>query len=428
MAPRSIKKNEHGSVGIIFALSMLPIVFMVGIAIDVGRVFITRDKLQHAADAAAVAATSKLNESAEARQAIAAAVFRENASNSLAKGTVTPVVSVTSSGTAVTATADVPGTFSRIIGLDTFGVEVTSAGAADLTTTPPATRRACVLALAASGNGSGFYTNSSTITADCGFYANATTYNAFEANGRSSISTGFTCVAGGVDKDSDAVFSPAPITNCPPMADPFSTLGLPGNAAASCTHSKKRVDSNATDVLSPGVYCEGIDIGSSARVKFQPGIYIIRNGEFRIGSSAIVAGDDVFFYLAGSNSRFDWGSSAEVHFTGRTSGAFKGMLLWHNYANSNQNKFGCSSVSIIEGAVYSPRTGLEINSNGTVGASADWTVWVVKWLQLGSSSGLAVNSNYGGSATPMPDALAGGGLVYTTTPAASIVSNVRLLK
>lgn len=428
MSMRSLRRDEKGSVGLLFGLAVLPIVLAIGMSIDYARVIHTQEKLQQAADAAAMAATSKLDATAQVRREIAAAVFQENASGTHATGSISPAVTLTSTGASVTATANVPATFTKIVGIDTFGVEVTSAGAGELITTPAAVRRACVLALQSSNNGWGFYTNSSTIEADCGFYANATTFNAFDANGTSSIATSFTCVGGGVDKDSGVTFDPAPTTGCPPMSDPFSTLAVPSNAASSCTYSKKRVDGNTTAILTPGIYCEGIDIGSSARVTFQPGTYIIRDGEFRIGSSAIVSGDDVFFYLAGSNSRFDWGSSAEVRFTGRTSGTYKGMLLWHNYANSNQNKFGCSSVSYVEGAIYSPRTGLEINSNGTVGASADWTVWVVKWLQLGSSAGLAVNSNFQGSATPMPAALEGGGLAYTTSPATATVSKVRILR
>jgi hypothetical protein len=43
-----------------------------------------------------------------------------------------------------------------------------------------------------------------------------------------------------------------------------------------------------------------------------------------------------------------------------------------------------------------------VDSIGTVGATADYTVWVVKRLQIHWGT-LHVTSNYSGSSTPLPD-------------------------
>jgi filamentous hemagglutinin family protein len=45
---------------------------------------------------------------------------------------------------------------------------------------------------------------------------------------------------------------------------------------------------NNTRTLSPGVYCNGIDIQSQAVVTLQPGTYIINRGDFNVAGGATV--------------------------------------------------------------------------------------------------------------------------------------------
>ena len=55
------KENERGSILIMTALSMLLLLLMVGLCIDVSRVYAVRAELQNAADAAALTAAAQLN-------------------------------------------------------------------------------------------------------------------------------------------------------------------------------------------------------------------------------------------------------------------------------------------------------------------------------------------------------------------------------
>jgi hypothetical protein len=74
-------------------------------------------------------------------------------------------------------------------------------------------------------------------------------------------------------------------------------------------------------------------------------------------------------------------------------------------ASTPANQFGGSSTTIVQGTVYFPNGTAEINCNGSVMANGDYTVWIVKRLQIDSGASLQVNSNYAGSATPVPDAV-----------------------
>jgi Flp pilus assembly protein TadG len=55
------KENERGSIVIMTALSMLLLLLMVGLCIDVSRIYAVRAELQNAADAAALTAAAQLN-------------------------------------------------------------------------------------------------------------------------------------------------------------------------------------------------------------------------------------------------------------------------------------------------------------------------------------------------------------------------------
>ena len=52
-------RDQDGSVAIIFALTMIPAMLLVGGAIDFGRAYSLRDKLRNAADSAVLAAASR---------------------------------------------------------------------------------------------------------------------------------------------------------------------------------------------------------------------------------------------------------------------------------------------------------------------------------------------------------------------------------
>ena len=55
------RKNERGSIVIMTAIGMLLLLLMVGLCIDVSRIYVVRAELQNAADAAALSAANELN-------------------------------------------------------------------------------------------------------------------------------------------------------------------------------------------------------------------------------------------------------------------------------------------------------------------------------------------------------------------------------
>jgi Flp pilus assembly protein TadG len=400
--------NRSGNVAILFALTSLVMFSVVGIAIDYGRAVHARGQLQSAADAAALAAASKSNLSDDERLELAAAIFSANSAGSNLVAGVEPNIELVGSGDASTievrADTAVGTTFAGVAGISSLPISVVSTAQMGSTGSDGPNGPACVLALEPSDygikiNGGG---TGSHLTTDCNVHVNSTSSSAIFGNDKGTITATKTCVVG--NYDDDPTYAPTPIRSCPVIADPLAGA-LPVPSSSGCDFNGTKVNSKKSATLYPGVHCGGIDIGSSAVVTFTPGTYVIKNGQFKIGSSAQATGDGVFFYLISGNARFEFGSSAEINFKAPTSGPYQGILIWAAEALSNAHGIGSHSQSILQGTIYSPKTEIDIQCSGEVGASGDWTIWVVKQLQMSSHAHLKINSSYGASETPTPPGL-----------------------
>src|SRR5262249_54555475 len=250
--------------------------------------------------------------------------------------TASPTASIdnTKGTITVTAASSVPTTIINVMGFRAMTVGATSMARIGGGST------ACVLGLQQT-NDAIFVHGSGGLKAHCGGYSNSTSSNAIDFDGDSVTSASSICVVGNYVKDSQAQVTPTPQKCQAAMADPLAALPVPSNAGAACTYNGYKLDGTGT--LNPGVYCGGLEIASSAKATFNSGNYIIRDGQFNIGSSAQVTGQNVFFYLTGSNANLDQGSSSQMNFTAPNSGTYKGVLFFQSRtANTSANRFGGS--------------------------------------------------------------------------------------
>ncbi len=63
--PVKIIRRQHGAVAIVVALSIFVLIGMIGLAIDLGRMFVIKTELQNAADACALAAAKELGDASD---------------------------------------------------------------------------------------------------------------------------------------------------------------------------------------------------------------------------------------------------------------------------------------------------------------------------------------------------------------------------
>ena len=146
---RHFAASPHGNVAIIFGLCLLPLLMAAGVAIDLSRALIVRERLGHTLDTAALAVGSKLGLTDDQRQAMVQEFFAANYPPS-ALGTPKDI-QIAADTTTVTASAaaDVPTTILQLFGYDVLTV------AADVAVTRQLTRLEVVMILDNTGSMAG---------------------------------------------------------------------------------------------------------------------------------------------------------------------------------------------------------------------------------------------------------------------------------
>jgi len=125
---RRLSSDRRGNVTLIFALSLVPCVFLTGLALDFGAAAQKRARLNAAADAAALAAVTPAMMNATAAQATTAAqnIFMAEASTMSGLNYSAPTVTVTTSGLSrnvtVSYTAYSVNAFPNVLGQSTWSL------------------------------------------------------------------------------------------------------------------------------------------------------------------------------------------------------------------------------------------------------------------------------------------------------------------
>ena len=141
----ALRRDRRGSVALVVAASALPLLGLVGLAVDVGRAYATRNVLQASADAAALAGAQDLNSNTAAGAAATALSYSGASGGRNARSDMTITVAngypkakcLASTGVlcdnasranamVVQQQAIVPTTFGRLFGIDTLTVTATA--------------------------------------------------------------------------------------------------------------------------------------------------------------------------------------------------------------------------------------------------------------------------------------------------------------
>ncbi len=157
-------------------------------------------------------------------------------------------------------------------------------------------------------------------------------------------------------------------------------------------------------MLNPGVYCGGINISRTANVSFNPGTYIVKDGFFYVGNSAVVNGTNTGFYLTGKNALLWLVGTASVNLSGAETGPLAGLLF---FADRSMNSIvphiiSASGVHQLTGTIYFPRTNLLTDPNGTVAESSAYTAIIALHMAINNGPNLVLNTNYNATKVPVP--------------------------
>lgn len=380
------RHRESGQALVFVGFGLVVLVGVLGLSIDMGYLRYTKRRLQTAADSAAIAGASELNNGNFRAAALSDSKSNgfENAVNGVTVAAHHPPVDPPFSAKAnadtyveVQVEQDAPTFFMRIFGVHHATVSATAV--AQL-----ANSRGCIYAL---GLLNGITVQGNVNAPNCGVLDNAV----LSLGGGGCITASS---IGVVLRILGGCTNPPPILGIDPAADPLAYLLPP--ALPPCNFAKTYVvNSAATTTLNPGRYCGGIVVANTntGDLIFTPGLYILDAPGLQVpaGNPTNLSGNGVTFYITG-------GGSAQINGTGNVTltapttspspGIPAGVLFYQDRGdaapasiNGNINFTGAlyfpDATLTLGGTVnsgYAIVIGDVINFKGNVGIGSDFSL------------------------------------------------------
>jgi len=382
----------------VLAMGVLSVMmFITGGVVDYASLEMQRRHLQEAADAAALSSAHELVVSEGSATRVQAVVQSYIGANY--EGEATASAQLLEKGTVVSVTVSAP---PRVYFM---GPVAQSAGPVTVTAVAEVvggSANVCVIALDDKKAGAlSLDSNAELIAPNCAIYANSTHKDAVISQSNAKLSGALICSGGG-SKGGTGNFSPQPITDCPSLGDPLA--GRPPPPVGACTYNKMEKD-DFVGALSPGVYCGGLKIKGNSRITLDPGVYIIKDGEFLVDSNSEVQGEYVGFYFTGSAAVFRFTSNAVIDLSAPKDGPLAGLLFFEDPASVKDKKYIITSnfADRLVGTIYIPRGNFTIDANNDVAGASEFTVVVVNTLELKAGPQLVLNTDYGLIDVPVPE-------------------------
>ena len=301
---KALLANCRGNIAVGTVVAMLPIMAGAGVAIDYSIVNRVQSTLQSAADSAALSSARELglaNSNAETIEKLAQTYTYSNLVNSLAfdennnELDITAKVANDKSGVKVDISYYWAPLILHYFNDEALPVRVSAtanlagSGAVCMIGLDETMKRAIHLTKKAQLNAAG-----------CAVYSNSNNKEAIRVDNDAQLLSGLTCSVGGVKGFKKSSFLPEPVTDCPQISDPLTGRATPPVGA--CDHVDFEVNSGM-HTLSPGTYCKGLKVKKTAKVKLEPGIYVITGDKLEVTDKATFEGENVGFFLSGDKAK-----------------------------------------------------------------------------------------------------------------------------
>ena len=401
---RALKRDREGSVAATFALGLIPVVGLVGAAVDYSAANNARTAMQGALDIALLAgakdgsanwATTALN------------TFNANLTTNLATN-VNPTFQITSTRAySGRVTATVPSNFLGVLGVS--GINITANATAAV---PPSSTGAyyCVMALNRTAQAALQLTGNASITINaphCVIQVNSSSASAVTQNGNTVIKAVENCFVGGVSTVGNSSISPAPDATCKPIPDPFANYPRP--SVGNCDYTNYQLSGNKTVTLQPGVYCGGMTFSGPVNVTFAPGLFVIKDGVITETGGSFT-GNGVSFFLTGYNTSIQLSGQANWHLVAPTTGPLPGFAIFldpdgpSGLAGSFSSLSGQSEL-YFEGIVYLPQQQVTVSGNASAFAPSPYTSYIGDTLRFVGNGDLVINNDTTLTQLPLPVSL-----------------------
>jgi Flp pilus assembly protein TadG len=401
---RFIDRSE-GSILPTFTLALIPVIGMVGAAVDYSRATNAQTAIQASLDVALLAGA---RDGTPNWTNVAANVFSANV-QSKGASVGTPTFSLDANRAYKGSVSAAMATqFMGVLGVSNMDISVRATAAVVSTTGS----HYCVLALNPTERSSMMLTGNASISINapkCVIQVNSKDTFAVDMNGNTVIHSVENCFAGGLRTVGNATISPAPNASCDPVPDPFTAYPRP--AVGGCDHTNFKESGNKTLTLAPGVYCGGMDFSGPIKITFAPGLYIIKDGIIS-ESGGTFTGNGVTFFLTGAGAGIQLSGQADWRIVAPIAGA-PGMPGFAIFLEPDGPSGKASSFSTLsgqaelyfEGIVYLPGQRVTVSGNATAIAPSPYTSYIGDTLHFVGNGDLIINNDTTKTALPIPTAL-----------------------
>ncbi len=399
---RKLIKDRRGNALAIACAAMPLVVGAAGLATDTIQWTLWKRQLQRAADSAALAGVYDRSSNSGATTTTLATVQHDVEINnhtwmSLKSGYPTTTypadTALLTNQVGVTLAVQEPLPFSSLF-MSTPPIIYATSRAASVS----AGGSACMQALETSATAQGI-TNigNTTVTAPtCILYSNSPSANSASAGGSSLITAKAVAAVGGISQSKNWIVKNY-IPYSPPLPDPFAGVS-PDPGAMNCTTAALTEDTDWS-TLPAGTNCfssistkpnKTLNVPAGKGPIYVNGGNVDLKGNFNCSGCTIVltnksTSDTATIGTLTSNAQ------AQNNITAPTSGTFKGIAIYQDRrATAGTNKVNGGSNNVIQGAVYFPKSILQVN--GTGDAVSLCAMWVAKNIQLIGTSTIKISS------------------------------------
>jgi hypothetical protein len=361
---------------------MLPVIAgFAGLGLDLTHWYSERRVMQNMADGAAIAATHAVMAGAD--DAAVAAAAQEGAIRNgwdAAEGYTIQTFAPPQGGmypglvraAEVRIGRDVPLYFLGAVGMDPVNVTARATGSG-VDNGPQ-----CIIALDHTADRAVNFTGNSSVNLGCGVASNSSSNEAIYVGGNATLTANPAQAFGDIYVGNSATL----VTESPVqpfsqrVEDPYADVIMP-TSPTTCSETNfwaQTGDIYLSPPLQPGRYCGGLRISGTADLA--PGTYIVADGDFEIGSQAVVTGDEVTIVLTGTtpadvgNVKINGG--AEVTLSPPTSGDLAGILFYQDPnadpggTNSlGESHFNGDALVNLTGVLYFPERQVEYGGSGS---------------------------------------------------------------
>ncbi len=396
-----LPRDRRGGTAVTFGLLAAGLLGASGLAIDYANLANCRSDLQRIADTAALSAAREFrlgNADATTIGRVATAYARGALDQHGLTAEITPTVDTTAKTVTVRLVGTVA-TYMIHLADDTSAHASVQATAKVVGGAP-----ICVIGLNTNQQQTVHLSQSAKLKAPgCSVYSDSSNGKGLYIQDDATLDAAFICSSGGKEKLGAGTFNPTPQTDCPVIPDPLAARPEPP-VPSTCSRTNY-VISFGTAILKPGLYCGGLTVKGTAHVRLEPGVYVIKDGDFLVTDFASFTGTNVGFYLTGSDPRLRFERAATVSLTAPKTGPLAGILVFEDRSVSHivKHEISADNANTLLGTFYIPRGQLDISANRPVADKSAYTIVVADRFTLAAGPTMVLNTDYNSTDVPVPE-------------------------